>query len=100
MGWQSYALQYETEEEYKKIISTIKDHNVYPNEYETGEELEQIYSCCNLKNKKKYVLCGHGGGRDDTVKYFRIKKVKVLKFSTEFHEELENESLWKEIKLD
>lgn len=99
MGWQSYALEYKTEEEYNKIINTIKDHNVYPNDYETGEELFQICSCKNLKNKKKYVLCGHGGGRDDTMEFFRIKNIKFVRFTEEFHANLEDQSLWNVINL-
>jgi len=93
MGWQSYVIGYNTEEEKYKILEVIRRHNsiecneptsVYKDgnitryEYEVGEELIDVQSSKFTKPCKqgyldayKYaILCGNGGGRGDTFRFF------------------------------
>jgi len=93
MGHQSYLLPLNTEEEKKRILDVIRQHNQfeYPEDADApvGEELTEIRYVRLLKKKPKYlveythaILCGNGGGRSHTFDWFADHDVKVLPFNS------------------
>jgi len=93
MGWQSYILFYNCNEEKENIIKVIKEHNNSEDYENVGGELINICSC---KIEKKYkigigknysnaIICGNGGGRDSTYKFFSKRwKFKYIPFTSSF----------------
>lgn len=106
MGWQSYVAYFDTTEKYNRIIELIKSHNNYDGELEdlVGEELMGIVKCKIIKPNNHYghtkcILFGHGGGRDYTFKYFKDRGVPLKGFIEQFEKDIEDKSLWEEIKI-
>ena len=100
MGHQSYVLRFSSEEEKQRILDVIKKHNSFydgateeeindPNfEAEVGEELFGIVSAKLLKSKPKMyanythaILCGNGGGRGNTFKWFFKHHVNCVPYT-------------------
>jgi hypothetical protein len=97
MGHQSYLLPLNTEEEKKRILDVIRQHNQFENPEDAdenydapvGEELTEIRYVRLLKKKPKYlveythaILCGNGGGRSHTFDWFADHDVKVFPFNS------------------
>jgi hypothetical protein len=93
MGIQSYVLPYTGEEEKKRILEVIRQHNEFEDpedadeDYDSpvGEILNLITYGRLLKKRPKYlsefthaILCAHGGGRYSTFKWFRDHKVYAI----------------------
>jgi len=92
MGWQSYILGYNTDQEKEEIIKIIYDHNHNKNYDEIGEELYSIMTA-EFKNKEEYkycILCGHGGGRWSTFEWFDRYDLNVLPYDSSWKDNLIN----------
>lgn len=91
MGWQSYVMFYNTEEQKQQIINVINTHNELNND-EVGEELimccwveiQKMYKRGVGKNMRYAILCGNGGGRHSTFSYFFNNRIKCVAFSEAF----------------
>jgi len=89
MGWQSYAIGYETNEEFNNIMKTILEHNNERNQDIIGEELIGVVKASfkpykqtwNITNNK-VVLFGNGGGRSYTFDYFQNKGFKIRPYDS------------------
>ena len=100
MGWQSWIVGYNTDEEYDNIISILQLHNRFavtpepenpettPEWEEVGEELERVvktsfrknYKIGALKNKQKAILFGNGGGRGYTHDFLERKGLSIVEY--------------------
>ena len=93
MGHQSYILPYTTDEEREYLLKKIEEHNhyyenhPYPDDpqadFAVGEDLDAVCSFPLLANKPKImgdntraILCGNGGGRNSTTKFFRNNNIQ------------------------
>ena len=84
MGWQSFIIGYETDEELNNIMKTICAHNNKSNDSIVGEELIPVMTASFRPYKQKrnitntnVVLFGNSGGRGSTVEYFENKGFKI-----------------------
>ena len=86
MGWQSYTVGFNTEEEKQSILDVIRKHNTSKDWDSIGEELFGINV---LKVKKPYkrgplaqfdyfLMFGHGGGRSNTFTFMYNNWVRVV----------------------
>jgi hypothetical protein len=79
MGWQSYVVGYNTEEEKENILKICRLHNKSDDWENIGEELinfvdidfksDKIYKIGPLSKQSKAILFGNGGGRHSTFKF-------------------------------
>jgi hypothetical protein len=114
MGHQSYILPLNTEEEKKRILEVIRQHNLFQNpedpeddDIEVGEELTQICYVRLLKKKPKYlveythaILCGNGGGRSHTFDWFADHDVNAFPFDSSMPKFVSAQSTWEIINDD
>ena len=116
MGHQSYILPLNTEEEKKRILEVIRQHNQFEDpedadeDYDppVGEELTQICYVRLLKKKRpKYlmlythaILCGNGGGRSHTFDWFYDHDVNAFPFDSSMRKFISAESTWEIINDD
>ncbi len=92
MGWQSYILRYNTDQEKQEIIKIIYDHNHHKNYEEIGEELYGLMTA-EFKDPEEYkfcILCGHGGGRWSTFEWFDRYSLDALSYSQYYDNNLIN----------
>ena len=85
MGWQSYMVFYKSVEERKHILYMIYKHNNEENFDIIGEPLHSLCSAIPIKRLRDkgvigVILCGHGGGRHQTMRYFDRAFKGVIKF--------------------
>jgi len=109
------VLRYSTTEERERILKVIEEHNtpgqklltgteaiklrseLFPTEKvsaetiasEGGEELEQIMDSRVLERSTgemySAILCGNGGGRSFTFRYFRVRGIDVCGYTSSIH---------------
>ena len=108
MGWQSYILGYNTEAEKEHILKVCKAHNdafgllgyeiagraadARDPHWDAGEdlvgfvdvEITKPYKRGFLANKTRAIVCGNGGGRWSTIRWFNRHRLAVAWFETAF----------------
>ncbi len=87
MGWQSYTILFETDEEKVRILDAIQSHN----DNDIAEELVLVLYL-TLLDGKNLMMFGNGGGRCDTFEYFRNLDLKIEPYEA-IHDEIHELSL-------
>jgi len=98
MGWQSWIVGFDNENQKIHILTIIKQHNeIYntpvnenSNLEEVGEELinftettlKTIYKATPLKDKTRAILFGNSGGRADTCQFLMRNKIIPVEYTT------------------
>ena len=108
MGWQSYVLGYNTEAEKEHILKVCKAHNdtfgllgheiagraidAKDPHWDAGEdlvgfvdvEITTLYRTGPLRDMKHAIVCGNGGGRWSTIRWFNHHRLAVNWFEKAF----------------
>lgn len=99
MGHQSYVLPYKNEQEKKRILQVIKEHNEFDDtDWENPKVGEGLYGIVDAPMQDGpwtgdtygypftwlgSILCGHGGGRTSTFKWFQDHEVLAFPYGHE-----------------
>ena len=101
MGWQSYTVGFNTEEEKQSILDVIRKHNTSKDWDNRGEELFGIMA---VQVKKKYkrgplahydyfLFFGNGGGRQATYTFLIENWVRAVPFLKAHEDRCDDDTL-------
>jgi len=102
MGWQSFMIGYNSDEEESNILRIIANHNFQEKCENVGKPLEMVCKCeitqpyttGPLKDFQKGILCGNNGGRWNTYDYFQKNYLYCGGFETRHRANLNPEDNW------
>ena len=93
MGHQSYILPYHNFQRRQKILDLIKLHNNWGFDKQgdiMGEELYDVVDVEIIKNIGKFnnkaILCGNGGGRNNTFNFFEKNSILAIPYGSEYED--------------
>jgi hypothetical protein len=98
MGWQSYVLIMKDmfardQQEVNRILAVCMMHNAYQetdDEHKVGETLVQV-GMVTTKDNRQYILCGNGGGRSLTFKWFDDHNVTAFPYDREIAKKIQGD---------
>ena len=112
MGWQSYTVGFNTEEEKQSILDVIRKHNTNTEtadcsicgDSECNQVGEELFGIMAVKVKKKYkrgplahfdyfLFFGNGGGRTHTYTFLHKNWVRAVEFSKAHEDRCDNKTL-------
>lgn len=107
MGWQSYVLIMKDmfardQQEVNRILAVCMMHNAYheqDDEHKVGETLVQV-GMVTTKDNRQFILCGNGGGRSLTFKWFHDHNVVALPYNSDIVDQIQGDVKQFDLKDD
>ena len=102
MGWQSYVLIMKDiyardQQEVNRILAVCMMHNACEDWDKVGETLTQV-GMVTTKGNRQYIVCGNGGGRSLTFKWFDDHNVQVVPYEGEWIEKIQGDVRYFDLK--